>query len=161
MRGEIILALLVAGVIVMLLASCLIAWFSPSSTPRELSASEHLVRGVKIGNAEDYDRALREFDQAIAIDPNCADAYYNRGIIHKRRAEWLKAKEEFDQALTIEPRFVDALYERAGVHRALGCYSEAIADLEACLIILEDMPDVDRAHLEGLIQEIKREVESR
>lgn len=161
MRGEIILALLVLGVIIMFLAPCIVSWLSPSSPPQELTASEHLVRGVKMGNAEDYDRALGEFDQVIAMDPKCIDAYYNRGIIHKRRSEWLKAKEEFDQALAIDPQFVDALYERASVHRALGYYSEAIADLEACLVTIKDIPDVDRSHLEGLIREIRLEAESR
>jgi tetratricopeptide (TPR) repeat protein len=161
LRGEIILTLLVTAVIAMLLAPCLLARFSPSVAPTELSASDHLVRGVKMGNAEDYDRALEEFEQAIALDPNLADAYYNRGVIHKRRAEWMKAKEEFDRALAIEPQFIDALYERASVHRALGHHSEAIADLELCLTLLEDIPEADGAHLEDLIQEIKQEAELR
>jgi hypothetical protein len=43
----------------------------------------------------------------------------------------------------------------------LGHYSAAIADLEACLVIVKDIPEVDRSHLEGLIREISLEAESR
>jgi len=100
---------------------------------------------------------MEELNQAIQLDPGCADCYYNRGVIYERREDFESARREFARALALEPLHVDALYHRAAAHRKLGDYAGAIADLEACLSATEDLPDVDRAHLEGLIQEIEAE----
>jgi len=46
------------------------------------------------------DKAIKDFDQAILLDPNCAPAYYERGRI---RPDKDGAIQDFDQAIRLNP----------------------------------------------------------
>lgn len=47
--------------------------------------------------------ALQEFNEAIKIDKDYADAHYNFGILLEFLGEKGKAKEEFEIAFRLEP----------------------------------------------------------
>lgn len=49
------------------------------------------------------DEALQMFDVAITIQPLCAEANYNRGVIMKDRCEWDEALRSFEAALRSKP----------------------------------------------------------
>jgi len=49
----------------------------------ERTAYNYLERGLAHALKCDYGQAIIDFIKAIAIDPNCSDAYINRGIITK------------------------------------------------------------------------------
>jgi len=42
------------------------------------TAEEYLNKGIAKGELGDYRGALQDFDKAIELDPNLADAYFNR-----------------------------------------------------------------------------------
>jgi tetratricopeptide (TPR) repeat protein len=43
-------------------------------------------------------------NRALAIDPNCVDAYYARGNIYRVvAADWAAAKSDYDRAVAIDP----------------------------------------------------------
>ena len=53
--------------------------------PQE-SAASYIKRGTSWFEAGDFERALTDFDMAIAFDPKAAKAFYNRGRVSKRWA---------------------------------------------------------------------------
>jgi len=55
-------------------------------------------RGLAYLNKGQNDKALEDFNKAIAINPNYAKAYYNRGVIYYKK--WLdeKAISDFRKA---------------------------------------------------------------
>ena len=55
-------------------------------------------RGVGYLNKGEFDKAIEDFNKAIAINPNYAKAYYNRGVIYYKK--WLdeKAISDFRKA---------------------------------------------------------------
>ena len=46
-------------------------------------ATAHNNRGVAYKVKGDYDLALKDYDQAIQLNPNSASHYNNRGIIYR------------------------------------------------------------------------------
>lgn len=75
----------------------------------------------------DLARAIKDFDEAIKLDPTYADAFYNRGVAFSDRNELDRAIKDFDQAIQLKPEDAGALSGR--------CYARAIVgkDLEGAL----------------------------
>src|SRR5438034_10164065 len=54
------------------------------------------------------DEAMKEFRQAIALDPRNASAEYEMGEIFRRRGQAERAVDHFSRAVEIDPHFEDA-----------------------------------------------------
>jgi tetratricopeptide (TPR) repeat protein len=53
---------------------------------------------------EAVSRSLRAAERALAIDPNCAEAYYARGnILRVLSGEWAAALSDYDKAAALDP----------------------------------------------------------
>jgi tetratricopeptide (TPR) repeat protein len=48
-----------------------------------------------------YDRAIEDYNRTIALDPNCAPAYYNRGLAYALSENMGKAISDFQKACDI------------------------------------------------------------
>lgn len=86
------------------------------------------------GIVDDVASALRDFDQALALDPNYADARVYRAGIRRRTGDYDGAIEDFTAALAVgdDARIHVA---RAGAYRAKGDYAHAIADYDEALTL--------------------------
>ena len=65
-------------------------------------------RGLEWAKTGEYDKAVWEFDQALKMKPDYADAFNNRGMVLLTKGEADKALWNFDQALKSRPDFVAA-----------------------------------------------------
>ena len=45
-----------------------------------------------------YDKAITDFTEAIRINPDLAEAYYNRGVAHRKLGNDVKADADFAKA---------------------------------------------------------------
>ena len=81
-----------------------------------------------------FREAIADFDKAISLNPNLAEAYYYRGIAQRQ----LKSSPEFREA------YVQALTVRGIARLQLGDHQGAIADLN--YVIAHD-PDSSVAYL--------------
>ena len=52
----------------------------------------------------DYDHALAEFDRAIQLQPNNAQALEYSGYVHRRQGKWASSLEELRKAVEQDPR---------------------------------------------------------
>ena len=91
---------------------------APSDASGEVGA--HLRRGDAAFEAGDYSGAVAEYTQAIALNPNFAEAYNNRGLAYFRLADrehnpsYLdQAVADYNRALELRPDYVNALTNRA------------------------------------------------
>jgi tetratricopeptide (TPR) repeat protein len=86
------------------------------------------------GIVDDVTSALRDFDQALALDPNYADARIYRAGIRRRTGDYDGAIEDFTAALAVAD---DARIHlaRAGAYRAKGDYARAIEDYDEALTL--------------------------
>jgi tetratricopeptide (TPR) repeat protein len=81
----------------------------------------------------EHKRAIRDFSQAIRIDPDYAAAYYGRGIALYHRHRRMSSIADFTAVIRIDPRYAHAYYARGNVRRELGDRDSAIADFDRYL----------------------------
>jgi tetratricopeptide (TPR) repeat protein len=62
-------------------------------------------RGTAWLDKEEYDKAIRDLDEAIRLDPKGASAYDNRGVARLGKMEYDKAIEAFNEALHLDPNY--------------------------------------------------------
>jgi len=77
-----------------------------------------------------YIDAFNIYDRALAVNPNCADCYNDRGLCLFYLGDPTSALESFDQAITLEPGFTHAWLSKGFVLISEGRYHEAVAPLD-------------------------------
>jgi len=94
-----------------------------------------MQRAYKYGENDEFRRAIRDYDAAIAIDARQASAFYFRGAMHLRLKQHRRAIDDFSKAVALEPEFDLAYGLRGDAHSGLGDYRRAIADYDTALRI--------------------------
>ncbi|HEV2047162.1 MAG TPA: hypothetical protein VGQ95_11265 [Chthoniobacterales bacterium] len=88
---------------------------------------------MRRGNAyfmkKDFNRALRDHDEAIRLDPKNAAAYVNHGLDMDQRGEFEKEMKDYAQAIRIDSAHWRAYLQRAAVLRYKGRVDEAAKDI--------------------------------
>ncbi len=84
----------------------------------------------------DLDGALADYNQAIALDPRFADAWFNRATYWKANDELGRADADFSQAIELKPHLADAHAARGLVRLLKGRRAdEAQQDFDRCLAL--------------------------
>ncbi|MBI4705920.1 MAG: protein kinase [Deltaproteobacteria bacterium] len=89
-----------------------------------------------------FDAAIAELDQAVALAPNDARSHSALGITWAWMQQWLRALGAFDRAVALSDEYESARVWRAYVHQVRGNAEAALADLDR---ILQDDPSNDTA----------------
>jgi len=80
-----------------------------------------------------YDRAIEDFNKAIALDPNYAKAYTNRGIAYADKGQHDRAIEDYNKAIALDPNYAEAYTNRGVAYYLKGNMGRAISDFQkAC-----------------------------
>ena len=82
-----------------------------------------------------HDKALEEYEKAIAINPTFADAHNNLGVAYKRKGNYDRAMQEYQRALAGNPNLAEAHNNLGLVYYAKGLNNEAITAYEKALAI--------------------------
>ena len=76
--------------------------------------------------------AIDDYTKAIELNPNYAEAYFNRGNVYSYRNNYLKsysqAIADYTQAINLNPNFASAYQGRGLCYKAIGRNSEAEKD---------------------------------
>ncbi len=72
------------------------------------NAQRQYKAGVKYGRANLFRQALQSFEQAIAYDPEFADAYYGLGHANLDLGRYNEAVAAFEKVIKLDPQAVDA-----------------------------------------------------
>src|SRR5690606_14993744 len=73
----------------------------------------------------DLQVALADFDQAIHLDPDDVDPYFNRGNVRRALGDLQAALADYDQAIHLDPENADAHSWRGTLLRAQAKWAEA------------------------------------
>ncbi len=88
-------------------------------------ASERPILSLSLNEAD----PLYHLDRAIALAPDFAHAYYNRGWLLAEQGEIDKAIADYSRAIELAPRMAEAYYNRGLLLIARGRNQEGTADL--------------------------------
>jgi tetratricopeptide (TPR) repeat protein/tRNA A-37 threonylcarbamoyl transferase component Bud32 len=85
-----------------------------------------------------YAEAVAAYNQAIALDPDCASAYARRGNAYSHLREYERALADYDRALALDPHDAVACNNRGNAYDCLRRYHEALADYDRALALDAD-----------------------
>ncbi|MCK9614063.1 MAG: tetratricopeptide repeat protein [Candidatus Omnitrophica bacterium] len=77
------------------------------------TAKELLEKGKQFYEEHKYDEAITEYNKAIELNPNYAEAYNNRGVAYNVKGSYDQAISDFTRAIEINPSYAEAYYDRA------------------------------------------------
>jgi tetratricopeptide (TPR) repeat protein len=110
--------------------ACSRAFTEQALNPRDEVAT-HVNRGILYYLSGNLSAANRDYDAALALDPNEAEAWLNKGMAALKARDSASAAPMFDRALalkTVRPAL--AYYGRAIVNEDRGNLRQAYADLQ-------------------------------
>ena len=85
-------------------------------------------RGVAHYFKEDYQNAIKDYDEAIKLDPKRSRAYTNRGAAYKKLGRNEQALADESEAIKLDPRVPEYFDNRGLSYADNGDYDRAIAD---------------------------------
>ena len=75
------------------------------------------------------DKAMRDMQQAIQLDPNFFGVYNNRAFLYNKQGKYDLALADWSKAIALNPNYAEAYYNRGLLHYHQGRMAEAKRDL--------------------------------
>ena len=108
---------------------------------RSISAETYFAQGNAKAALGQYVAAISDFDKAIQLEPDAANAYINRGIAKAELGRYSAAIRDFDKAIQLKPEDADAYSNRGVAKRKLSQYFAAIKDYDKAIQLEPDAAD--------------------
>jgi tetratricopeptide (TPR) repeat protein len=103
---------------------------------------------------EEPDLALRVLDTVVSIDPDYAEGWYERAMVHFIKEDFRRALTDLRQALALEPQHFKAIVALGAIMQELGNKKAALDAYRRALRVHPFLPAAKQA-----VEELKREVE--
>ncbi len=97
-----------------------------------ISGPNTAIDWVSKGNAfrkqGKHDEAIKAYDEAIRLDPNDADAWYNKGeaLNYMGESKYDEAIKAYDEAIRLDPQLAEAWFWKGNLLNAQGKHDEAL-----------------------------------
>lgn len=93
-------------------------------------------RAVAYSENKEYEKALADFSATLSNEPDYSAAYCRRGETCSKMGSLERALSDFDKSIKSSRGYPDAstYMLRGDAYRRAGCYKEALADYETCLL---------------------------
>lgn len=129
-------------------------WAAPLhlTTPADVTARFHNDQGISFARKGENERALAEFEKALALSPDFVRAFFNRGLVYMRMRHYDQAIVEFGKVIEIGNKnagaqkireatyvpkklYAQVYFNRGTAHLNRAVYDLAIADFTTALRI--------------------------
>ncbi len=97
------------------------------------TVDDYVKRASELRNKGDYEGSIAEYDKAIALKPNDAMLYNNRGLSRRGKGDLDGAMADIEKAIALYPSFAEAFNNRGIIKLAKQDYDGAIADFDKAL----------------------------
>ena len=74
------------------------------------------------------EKAMAEYDRALEVNSQSADAYYSRGLLYMKQGDLNKALSDFNKVIAINPDYSQPYYRRGLICEAQGQSDKAIEE---------------------------------
>ncbi len=99
-----------------------------AAVAEEASASSYFQRGLIMQEKGKYRQAVKDFDQALALDPHQPDYFLQRGFVKEKLKDLTGAMKDYSQALRRDPTLEKAYTNRGNVYFKQKQFEEAVED---------------------------------
>ena len=107
---------------------------------RGILALKIAVGGMQSAVKGDYLEAIRQYDRALAVDPDFVDALANRAKANDILQRYDRALADLDRAVALQPNKPTLFVQRSGVHTEMHDSVDAVADLDRALALSPNDP---------------------
>ena len=95
-------------------------------------------RGIALERSGEFEKAIADFKQVIALDPNNSrkysqKAYKQKGIVYGGLGEYERAIQDFDEAIHLDPEHASTYANRGLTYYKLAQYVRAISDYDEAI----------------------------
>ena len=136
--------------IVVALLSLVITLTSLGCGESSIEAEEHFSTGINLHGAGRLQSAIRQYDEAIRLDPQLAKAYNSRGVAYGLLGQYQRAIQDLDEAIRLEALLGVAYANRSAAYTVLEKNEEARQDVERAVEV-----GINRVQLETIIEGLK------
>ena len=105
---------------------------------RSISAETYFTWGNTKYVLGDYKDAITDYDIAIRLKPDNANAYNNRGVAKAKLGQHFAAIADYDIAIRLNPDDANAYNNRGNAKSELGQHHAAIADFDTAIRLKPD-----------------------
>jgi lipoprotein NlpI len=92
-----------------------------------------LIRGVAYRNKGNYEQAIQDFDKAIRLKPDIAEAFNNRGVAYDYKGDYERAIQDYNQVIRLRPDYAAPFNNRGLVYHEKGEFDRAIQDFDQAI----------------------------
>lgn len=100
----------------------------------------YALRGEAYMLAKDYTRSRADYDRALLLQPNNAEAYAGRGSLSSLTGNFDAAVADLDRAIQFKPEWAEIYVNRGGVYCVLGELDRSLKDLDQAIRLRPDLP---------------------
>lgn len=127
-------------------------------------AEAYYGRGNAYVALKDYDKAEKDFQNALAIRPNYPEAWRDLGNLYKLKGDLDQAIKAFSHAISVKADYTEAYFDRGDAYTVKGSsdkssYDLAIADYTVIITRLQrDNPSAEAYYKRGLVYRLKQDM---
>jgi tetratricopeptide (TPR) repeat protein len=113
------------------------------------SATAYNNRGLSFDEMGQQDKAMADFERAIALDPRNYFAYNNRGMVFGRNGQYQRSVESFLKAIAVNPKHADSYCNLGLSYFYMGHYDRALENYTKAIELKRDfdMANLKRGNL--------------
>ena len=125
------------------------------------SGALHLL-GIVATQLGKCELAIDLLDRSIQINPECAEAFYNRGNALYLHQQHRAAVESYDKAILLKPEYAEAHHNRGSAMYALQQFDAALVSIDKALLLQPDYAEAfcNRGNLLYVLQQYQAALES-
>ena len=109
--------------------------------PQRDLATTYFNRGSHLLNNGELDRALKDFDTTIALNPKNTLAHYLRSTAWIRKGDYDRAIADAARAISVNPKYAFAYNNRGFAYHQLRRYDAAIGDFDEAIRLDQKTPN--------------------
>jgi tetratricopeptide (TPR) repeat protein len=119
----------------------IVLWNSVIAKEPQRAYLAYVNRGRAFETSGQPDRALADYDTAIALKPDYYEAYVNRGVLRGETGMFDKAMEDFNRSIALDADNPEAYSNRGIVYALTGQYDTALKDFNTALTLNGDLAE--------------------
>lgn len=90
-------------------------------------------RGVAWAERGEPENTIKDFTEAIRLNPKMASTFHSRGVVYRRKKEYDKAVKDFTGAIRLDPESAMAFSVRGITYGSMKEYDKAIRDYDEAI----------------------------